>query len=278
MKIDAHQHFWTPSTQTWLDESMSVIKREFWPEHLEPLLRAQGFDGSIAVQTLASVDETRLYLELAARHELIRGVVGWVDLCSADVGRAVAQLARDPKLVGIRHIAQSEPDDFLLRPDFQRGIAALGEIGLAYDILIYARQLPAALQLVEAFPDQRFVIDHIAKPEIKAGVRQPWGDLMHRMASYPNVVCKLSGMVTEADWQQWQPSDLSFYLDTALEEFGASRLMIGSDWPVCLLAGSYERVVGVVIDYVSRLSQVEQGSILGETAALFYGLDATRPR
>ena len=270
MRIDAHQHFWTPSTQTWLDESMSVLKRDFWPEHLEPLLREQGFDGCIAVQTLASVDETRLYLKLAGEHDFITGVVGWVDLCSSDARADIVRLSSDPKLVGIRHIAQSEPDDFLVRPDFQRGIAALGEIGLVYDILIYARQLPAALQLVRAFPRQRFVVDHIAKPEIKAGIKQPWEERMREMARHPNVACKLSGMVTEADWNRWKPSDIAFYLDTVLDCFGPSRLMIGSDWPVCLLAGSYERVVGMLFDYISRLSTGEQDAILGMTAQAVY--------
>jgi L-fuconolactonase len=257
---------------------MSVLKREFWPEHLEPLLRGQGFDGCIAVQTLATVDETRLYLKLASEHDFIRGVVGWVDLCSPDAGAVAADLALDRKLVGIRHIAQSEPDDFLLRSDFQRGIAALAKIDLAYDILIYERQLPAALRLVESFPEQRFVLDHIAKPEIKARIREPWKDHMHRMASHPNVTCKLSGMVTEADWHDWKPADLAFYMDTALDCFGPSRLMIGSDWPVCLLAGSYERVVGVTLDYISRLSPNEQASILGGTAESVYKLDLTRRR
>lgn len=274
MRIDAHQHFWTPSTQTWLDESMSVLKKEFWPEHLEPLLRGQGFDGCVAVQTLASIDETRLYLKLAGEHDFIKGVVGWVDLCSPDARASAAELAQDPRLVGIRHIAQSEPDDFLARSDFQRGIGALGELGLAYDILIYARQLPAALDLVRAFPEQRFVVDHIAKPEIKARIQQPWQARMRELGHHPNVVCKLSGMVTEADWQSWKPSDLAFYLDTALECFGPSRLMIGSDWPVCLLAGSYERVVGVVLDYVSRLAPEEKAAILGGTAEAVYRLGA----
>ena len=209
----------------------------------EPLLRAQGFEGSIAVQTLASTDETRLYLELASKHDFIKGVVGWVDLCSPDAGKAITELAHDRKLVGLRHLAQSEPDDFLRRPRFQRGISTLSKLDLTYDILIYARQLPAALDLVRAFPDQRFVIDHIAKPEIKARVQQPWKDRMRDMACHPNVTCKLSGMVTEADWHHWQPSDLDFYLDTALGCFGPSRLMLASDWPVCLLAGSYERVL-----------------------------------
>jgi len=201
-------------------------------------------------------------------------VVGWVDLCSPDAHAAAKDLARDRKLVGLRHIAQSEPDDFLLRPDFQRGISTLADLGLAYDILIYARQLPAALELVRAFPGQRFVIDHIAKPEIKAGVQQPWKDQMREMSRHPNVTCKLSGMVTEADWHLWQPSDLTFYLDTALDCFGPSRLMIASDWPVCLLAGSYERVVAVVLDYITRLSPDEQAAILGGTAGAVYRLVA----
>jgi L-fuconolactonase len=274
IRIDAHQHFWRydAAHYAWIDESMSILQEDFLPERLEPLLQRNGFSGSVAVQASTSVAETRYYLELSDQHPSIRGVVGWVNLCAPDVEAVLADVARHPKLVGIRHVVQAEPADFMNRPDFRRGIGWLSRFGLAYDILIYARQLPAAIDLVRAFPEQRFVLDHIGKPPIRSGEIEPWRSQMRQLAASENVYCKLSGMVTEADWRSWKLADLAPYLEVALECFGPRRSMIGSDWPVCCLAGDYDRVIGAVTQYVSNLSPEEQSSIMGSTAASFYRL------
>jgi len=274
MKIDSHQHFWKydPVEYAWIDESMSVLKEDYLPDRLAPLLRTTGFDGTVAVQASTTVSETRYYLELAQAHAFIRGVVGWVNLCASDVPAILADLSAQPKLVGIRHVLQSEPDDFMARADFRRGIGSLAQFGLSYDILIFARQLPAAIDLARAFPEQRFVLDHLGKPAIRLAALEPWRRHIRQLAELPNVYCKLSGMVTEAHWRRWTPDDLAPYLEVALESFGPRRCMIGSDWPVCTLAGDYARVTDVVSAYISRLSLEDQSAILGGTAASFYRL------
>ena len=252
---------------------MAVLKRDFLPPDLEPLLRGQGYAGCVAVQAQQTVEETRWLLDLADRFPFIQGVVGWVDLRAADVGSVLAGLASRKKLKGIRHIVQGEPDDrFMLGAEFQRGIAALASQGLAYDILIYPRQLPAALELVARFPQQPFVLDHIAKPDMKTGLREPWAAQMRQLAASPNVLCKLSGLVTEADWGRWKPEDIVPYLDVVSEAFGPERLMIGSDWPVCTLAGDYARVMNLVEKYLARLPAAEVEAVLGGNAARFYRL------
>jgi L-fuconolactonase len=276
MRIDSHQHFWRyrPQDYPWIDEGKGLLKRDFLPEDLEPLLSAQRFDGCIAVQAAHTPDETRFLLDLSDRHPFVRAVVGWVDLCAPDVERRLAELARYPRLKGIRHIAQDEPDDrFLAREDVVGGIAALEPFGLAYDILIFARQLPAALELVRRLPRQRFVLDHIAKPEIAAGRVSPWKEQLRELAAAPNVCCKLSGMVTEAKWKGWTPADFRPYLDVVFEAFGPDRLMIGSDWPVCLLAGDYPAVMGLVEGYMSGRPAAEREKVLGGNAARFYGVE-----
>src|SRR5579864_7257721 len=215
MRVDAHQHFWkyNPAEYEWIDDSMVTIRRDFLPEDLEPELERNEFQGSISVQTRQTLEETRWLLELANRSSKIFGVVGWVDLCSADVRAQLSVLARNRKLVGIRHIVQSEPDDhFLLRPDFLRGVAVLEEFDLAYDILIYTKHLPVAAEFVERFPRQRFVLDHLAKPPIKSGNIDSWAQGIERLAAIPNVFCKLSGMVTEADWKHWKPEHIVPFL------------------------------------------------------------------
>ena len=275
MNIDAHQHFWrySPATHAWIDDSMSALRRDFLPDDLAPLLRAAGFDASIAVQAQQDITETGWLLELAAQHDFIRGVVGWVDLCAADARDQLARLASDRKLRGIRHVVQDEPDDnFMLRTDFRRGIDALSAFRLAYDILIYPRQLPAAIELARAFPYQRFVLDHIAKPDIRNGGIDAWAPGLRALAAHPNVVCKLSGVVTEADWRNWRPEDFTPYLDAVLEAFGPNRLMIGSDWPVCTLAGEYDDVVNIARAYIAKLTPAEQSAILGGTAERIYNL------
>src|SRR5579859_222262 len=236
MRIDAHQHFWRYSAEEydWIDDSMAALRRDFLPRDLEPELDAAGFDACIAVQARQTLEETQWLLALADENPFIAGVVGWVDLRAEVVRDQLAALSKNPKLVGVRHVIQAEPDDqFLLRADFLRGISALQEFGLTYDILIYPRHLPVAIEFVQRFPEQRFVLDHLAKPFIKAQTVDPWATHMRELATFPNVFCKLSGMVTEADWKNWKPEHFRPYLQTAFEAFGGDRLMIGSDWPVC---------------------------------------------
>jgi L-fuconolactonase len=273
--IDAHQHFWryAPATHGWIDERMGILKRDFGPADLWPLLEAQGFSRSVAVQASQTLDETRFLLDLSTRNDFVAGVVGWVDLRSSEVEAQLQEFTGHPKFKGVRHVAQDEPDDrFLVRDDVLNGISALESFGLTYDLLVYPRQLEAATELVRRFPRQRFVLDHMAKPEIRKGTLSPWRELIRDLAGSPNVSCKLSGLVTEASWTEWKPEDLWPYLDVAFECFRAERLMVGSDWPVCTLAGDYGRVVGAVRQYLSRRSAAEQRAVLVTTAARVYGL------
>jgi L-fuconolactonase len=275
-RIDAHQHFWqyNPAAHAWMTEDMAALKHDHLPEDLEPLLKSLGFDGCIAVQASQSLEETRWLLELADQNDFIRGVVGWVDLRSPQLPAQLEQFAVHPRLVGVRHIVQDEPDDeFMLRDDFLRGIAQLAECGLTYDVLIYPRQLPAAVKLVQEFPQQRFVVDHIAKPAIAEGKVAPWEDGIRELARMPNLCCKLSGMVTEARWKQWQPRDFHPYLDVIFDAFGPERLMIGSDWPVCTLSAGYEFAMRIVIDYIEQFPAAVQEGILGRNCAHFYGVE-----
>ena len=278
MRIDAHQHFWRyrPETHGWLSERMAALRRDFLPEDLEPLLCAFGFDGCVAVQAAQSLEETRFLLQLAKRHPFVRAVVGYVDLVSPDLERQLDELCAHSSFRGVRHIAQDEPDDrWLARPDVVRGIGALRRHGLSYDILVYARQLPAAIELVRQLPDQPFVLDHLAKPEIRSGRLEPWRTDMRRLAAHENVVAKLSGLVTEAAWDRWSAAEIRPYLELALEAFGPARLLIGSDWPVCLLAGDYGRVIGLAADFVRSLSPDEQAAIFGANALRCYGIGGT---
>lgn len=276
MRVDAHQHFWIyyPDEYAWIDNSMSALRRDFLPDELSAELESSAFHGSVAVQARQTLEETRWLLELADRSSSILGVVGWVDLRSPDVRSQLRSFAQNPKLVGIRHIVQSEPDDrFLLQPDFLRGLSALEEFDLAYDILIYARHLPIVAEFVERFPRQRFVLDHLAKPPIKSGEIKLWADGIMRLAAFPNVFAKLSGLVTEADWLMWTPEQIDPYLDVAFEAFGPQRLMIGSDWPVCLAAVTYSRAIGVVKDYIVKNKPEFWDDVLGGNAMRFWRLD-----
>ena len=273
MRLDAHQHFWkySPADYGWINDSMAPLRRDFLPEDLQPLLASEGFDGSISVQARQSLEETRWLLELAAHNDIVKGVVGWVDLRSPELAAQLHQFAQNPKLVGVRHVVQDEPDDnFMLGPEFRRGIARLREYDLAYDILVFPRQLPAAVKLVREFPDQRFVLDHIAKPPIAEGRLAPWDRDIRELARSENVFCKLSGMVTEARWHDWKPADFRPYLDVVLDTFTPARLMIGSDWPVCTASAPYSRTVALVRDYIGALTSNEQNSILGESCSRFY--------
>ena len=275
MQIDAHQHFWhyDPIRDTWITEEMSVLKRDFLPGELETELAEQGIDGCVAVQVDQSEDETRFLLKLAEQHPFVLGVVGWVDLRAADLHSRLEHFSQFERFRGVRHIAQAEPDNFLEREDVVRGIGTLGDFGLTYDILVYPNQLPAALALVEKLPEQPFVVDHLAKPRIRDGEQEPWATQMRELASHPNVWCKVSGLVTEADWSRWRPEDFHPYLDVVFEAFGPDRLMFGSDWPVCLLAASYRRVAQLVDDYAACLSAAARDKLFGGNAFRFYGLN-----
>jgi L-fuconolactonase len=274
MHIDAHQHFWIYDQREfgWIDEPMASIRRDFLPAELKPQLENSGFHGSVVVQVRQTLEETRWMLELAENHPFILGVVGWVDLRSPRLSEELESFAGESKLVGIRHIVQSEPDDFLVQPDFLRGISILEEFGLAYDILIYTQHLPIAAEFVERFPRQRFVLDHLAKPPIKSGSVDLWARGLRKLAAFPNVCAKISGLVTEADWQAWKPEDIRPYLDVAFECFGPSRLMVGSDWPVCTVAAAYPQVVNLVKDYLSGYAPEEREAVLGGNAAKFWRL------
>lgn len=277
MKIDAHQHFWryNPTEYGWMGPGLESLRRDYMPEDLIPLLQTVGFESAVLVQARQTLGETAWMLELADRHPFICGMVGWVDLCSPQVEAHLAQFAGHPRLVSMRHLLESEADDaYALRPEFLRGVRALGQFGLAYDIVIRHRQMPEALGLVERFPEQRFVLDHIGKPAIAEGCLEPWATQLRALAAHPLVACKLSGLVTEADRPCWRPTDLRPYLDVVLEAFGPERVMIGSDWPVCTLAGNYVRVMRVVLDYVGLRTPVEQEAILGDNAARIYRLPA----
>jgi len=274
--IDAHHHLWkyTAADYGWISPDMAVIRRDFLPGDLEPLMHHFGINGTVAVQARQSLEETAWLLELAGKHELIRGVVGWVPLVEGDgVKRHLQRFAGNKKLRGVRHVIQDEPDRrYILRPDFNQGIRALAEFKLRYDILIFERHLPAAIEFVDRHPNQVFILDHVAKPRIKERIFQPWDSNMREMAKRQNVYCKLSGMVTEADPKNWKPADLQPYINTVLEAFGPRRIMYGSDWPVMLLAGDYVRWYDIVQHAIAKLSRAEQERIMGGTAAEAYGL------
>jgi len=275
MLVDAHQHFWRydPGEYGWINDSMPALRRDFLPADLKPELARNGFDGTIAVQARQSLEETRWLLELAGATPFILGVVGWVDLRSPQVRSQLQAFARNPKLVGIRHVVQDEPDDqFMLQPEFLRGVSVLEDFDLAYDILIYPRHLPVAAEFVRHFPKQRFVLDHLAKPPIKTGSIDSWARGIRELARFPNVFCKLSGLLTEADWQNWKPEQLSPYLDAVFESFGPARLMIGSDWPVCLLAAPYWRVIDVVKNYLAQHTPEARAAVMGGNAQQLWRL------
>lgn len=276
MKIDAHQHFWTyiPAEYPWIGDG-TPLQRDWLPADLQAAAGKSGVIGSIAVQARQTLEESRWLLGLADECAFIKGVVGWVDLQSESVERDLAELARNKKLVGVRHVVQTEPDSqFMLKPEFLRGLATLNNFHLAYDFLVFPKQLPAAIKVARQLPEQRFVLDHIAKPVIRAGLAKVWREDMLELASLPNVVCKISGLVTEARLQGWKPEDFRPYLDITLEAFGENRLMFGSDWPVCLLAASYDEVHGLVADYFRQFSEEAQEKFFGETARAFYRLSS----
>jgi len=275
MKIDTHQHFWKYSKEEypWIGEGMEVLARDRLPADLNPLLEENGIEGTIAVQARQVIEETESLLAMAEEYDFIRGVVGWVDLRSPNVEAQLEQFKDRVKLVGVRHVVQDEPDEkFVLRDDFMRGIGKLKAYDLVYDILIFPHQLATNIELVKRFPEQVFILDHIAKPNIKDEQMSPWESDIKKLASFENVSCKISGMVTEADWHNWSAEDFRPYMEVVLEAFGAKRLTIGSDWPVCTVAGEYGSVVSIAADFIAQLSDNEQKAIWEDNPKRIYGL------
>lgn len=274
--IDAHQHFWSyhPEQYAWISEAMPQLRRDFLPADLEPLLSPFELKGSIAVQARHSLEETDFLLDLSQAHPFMLGVVGWVDLQAPDLEKQLSAYSAQLKLCGFRHIVQDEPDEhFLLRPDFLRGMRLLHDYGFTYDILVYERQLPQVPHFLEQCPDQPFVLDHLGKPEIQAGISKRWRESIRAIASFPNVYCKISGLVTEADWAAWQPAQFMPFLEEVLDAFGPDRLMIGSDWPVCLLAATdYAQTMGAIAPFIEQLTMQDREKLFGGTAAHFYGI------
>ena len=275
MKIDSHQHFWKYSLEEygWISEKMSILRRNFLPDDLHKELIENNFDGSVAVQARQKLQETEWLIKLAEENDFIKGVVGWLDIQSPKFKHQIEKYSRRNKLVGIRHVVQDEPDDrFMLRSEFVAGIRVLENYDLVYDILIFENQLPATLELVSRFPNQRFVLDHIGKPKISYNLLEPWKSLIFEIAQYPDVYCKVSGMVTEADWNNWQKEDFLPYLDTIFDAFGPEKIMFGSDWPVCTVAASYKKVVEIVLDYIKQFSSEDQNKIMGANTSKVYNL------
>ena len=275
VRIDSHQHFWiyNEADYPWMAGERAPLQVDYMPPDINPLLNASGIDGTVAVQARQVQRETDFLLELADQYDFVRGVVGWLDMRADDIEAQLERFAGRPGLSGLRHIVHDEADDrFMLGGNFLRGLAALKQYDLRYDLLLYPRHIPVAIQVVKRFPEQPFVLDHIAKPFIKDGTLEPWASDIRELASHDNVWCKVSGMVTEAAWSAWTPDDFRPYLDVVFDCFGAERLMFGSDWPVCTLAGSYSEVVGIVEGYIATLSAAEQAKVMGGVAAEFYQL------
>jgi L-fuconolactonase len=278
--VDAHHHFWDPARADypWLTDELEAIRRKFGPDDLRPLLAERGVDATVLVQTRSSLDETREFLAIADRTDFVAGVVGWVDLTDPSVGETIEELRAGPGggyLAGIRHQVHDEPDPaWLRRPDVERGLGAVESAGLAYDLLVRTRELPAAVETAQTFPGLAFVLDHLAKPPIREGKLQPWLDRIRPLGALPNVSCKLSGMVTEADWTGWRREQFRPFVDAVVAIFGPGRLLFGSDWPVCLLAGSYRTVFDLASETLSDLGEAERAAVFGGNAARVYRLAA----
>lgn len=275
MIIDSHQHFWKyePVKHSWIDDEMAVIRRDFLPEDLKTVYTENGIDGCVAVQADQTLEETDFLLNLAAENDFVKGVVGWADLRDENIDATLEKYFSNKKLKGWRHVVQGEADhNFLIRSEFERGISFLEKYDYTYDILVFPHQLGSVLEFVKHFPHQKFVIDHIAKPYIKDGFYDGWAVIMKEIAKQKNVYCKLSGMITEADYNNWTAEHLHPYMYLVLESFGVDRLMYGSDWPVCLVAGNYSEVKATVVDFIKTLSTTEQNAIMGQNAIEFYSL------
>jgi len=273
MRIDSHQHFWkySKAEYPWIGEG-TPLQRDWLPADLEREAAKAGITGSVAVQARQTLEESRWLLQLADQSPFIKGVVGWVDLRSESAEADLAELARHHKFAGVRHVVQNEPSDFMLQPEFMRGLALLKQFNLAYDLLLFPKHLPSAVQVVAQLPGQRFVLDHIAKPIVRAGMIQPWKTDLCKLAKHRNVSCKISGLVTEANMPGWKPQDFRPYLDAVLEAFGEDRVMFGSDWPVCLLGGSYKQIHELAADYFVQFSEVARRKFFGGNTATFYRL------
>jgi L-fuconolactonase len=274
MRVDAHQHFWRYSAEEydWIDDSMQTLRRDFLPTDLAPLLAVNGIDASVAVQARQTEEETAWLLELAGANDIIAGVVGWTDLRASGLGERLARYAGHSKLKGFRHVLQGENDAFMLQPEFVEGVAALHDHGLRYDILVFERQLASVRTLVDELPPMPLVIDHIAKPDIRNSSYDAWAEHMTAIARHDNVWCKVSGMVTEADWYNWSRQTFERYLALIFDAFGDDRVMFGSDWPVCTVAADYARVFDIVADFVARKFPRAEASVFGGAASAFYGL------
>ena len=277
MKIDAHQHFWNfaenASDFTWMTDELAALKQNFMPSDLDPLLAETGRDGSIAVQAREVVSETDFLLELAQKHNSIKGVVGWVDLCADDVEAVLESYHGNQKLKGFRMLIHDRSDvDFADSAPHLNGVSLLNKYNYTYDLLLRTIHLPSAIRLVQKLPDQPFVVDHISKPTMDGSDIEAWKHGIKEISKFPNVMCKLSGLVTEGDWKKWNPADFVPYLDIVCEAFGADRLMVGSDWPVCTVAANYNTTMNIVDDWASKLSTEEQTLILGGTCAKFYSV------
>jgi L-fuconolactonase len=275
MVIDSHQHFWKyePVKHDWIDDDMSVIRRNFSPSDLSKVYKESSIDGCVAVQADQTLEETDFLIDLASNNSFIKGIVGWVDLRAENIENVLEKYSTDKIVKGFRHVVQGEADhNFLLRPNFSRGISLLEKYNFTYDILVFPHQLGSVLEFVKKFPNQKFVIDHIAKPYIKDGYFDGWATMMTAIGKHENVSCKMSGMVTEADFNTWTPEQIHPYMNVALEAFGSSRILFGSDWPVCLVAGNYSKIKKLTTDFISQLSQIEQNSIMGTNAIEFYNL------
>jgi L-fuconolactonase len=273
MRIDAHNHFWlfNKADYGWIDDSMALLRDDFTPQRFRKVLDAAGIDGTIAVQARQSLEETRWLLQLAEANDFIKGVIGWVDLCSPQLQQQLQEFEGCSKLKGFRHVLQDEPDDsFMLQPAFIDGIKLLADIGYCYEILVFARQLGAVQKLLQQLPEMRLVIDHIAKPDLKEHSSRNWFGDMHSISAYPNVYCKLSGMVTEADWNNWNAKDIRPYIDHVIQRFGGERVMFGSDWPVCLVAADYLGVKALVEEYLNQHYPQFKNNIFGLNASRFY--------
>jgi L-fuconolactonase len=275
MNIDTHQHFWKYNNKdyVWMSPAMDKLRRDHLPKDLIPLLKTAGIGGTIAVQARQTLEESGWLLQLAEEYSFIRGVVGWVDLSSERVAEQLEQFSQHRKFRGVRHVVHDEPDDeFMLQRSFLRGLSQLERLGLTYDLLLFPRHLRIACEVVSRFPNQPFVLDHIAKPAVQSGTMEPWTKDLKELAAFPNVFCKISGLVTEVAWDQWRAKDFEPYIDVVLNSFGAHRLMIGSDWPVCTLAAGYKSVIELESGYISRLSSYEQNAILEKNPLEFYSI------
>lgn len=276
LRIDAHQHFWKydPQRDSWIDESMQVLRQDYLPTHLEPLLYASGFYGCVVVQSAQNQEENLFQLSNCFNHSFVKGVVGWVDLQSSQLEWELAELAGYAQLKGFRHILQGEADRALmLSTSFRKGIETIGKAGYTYDLLVLPDQLRYAAELVADFPDQKFVLDHIGKPPIKSREIDVWRRDIQALAKYPNVFCKVSGLVTEADLSDWELADFRPYLDVVFEAFGAGRVIFGSDWPVCLLVADYQQVVRIMEHFTTSFSPDEKAQFWGGNATDFYNLN-----